>query len=642
MTVADELAKLQTNLSNSYSACQEKGAMLPSKRNFDNLPATIGSITGGGGGGSSDKWQRPSEWPAMDKIDLTDFEGVYLLYDTTLNIGYISIQAQTSAGNYLIEEIDVDNNGNVTVLNSFSYTRNTTNGIMFEDQNKRFHIYRVRPQNAGATFSYVYYATSVINGVRWHGASQPIIEVIARTNATRFLPQVTDTQCLTTVHIKLVDCQNIVENAYHGFCCNSPLLECVDLVNSWALGFGLENRGYDGFYNCTSLEEINGLTEFFSHLEETRANKFSNMFDYATKLKSADLSGINVNVGTSLAYMFYHTYSLESVNLSNMDTSNVTTMNSMFNRAKKIKTLDLSNFNTSKVTTFTYMFNGCESLESLDLSSFDLTSATHATQMMYDCARLKDLKFKPNKAPALTTCTQMFCRCWSLENLDLSEFETSSKLTACNEMFNNCIRLQEISLQKFITSSVTNMGSMFAYCFQLKKISAPLMTAEKATNVSSMFNSCYSIEEIDMPLFNPTLATSFGTMFYFCEKLTRLDLSHWTNSVATSYNNMFSGCLSLEYLDMRNMDAIKVTNVTNMFATCSALVDFYPPKNINVSGLTFSACKNLSHDSMVRVLNSLTSSSTKKTVTFAKALQGTLTDEEIAIATSKNWNIGWS
>jgi hypothetical protein len=104
---------------------------------------------------------------------------------------------------------------------------------------------------------------------------------------------------------------------------------------------------------------------------------------------------------------------------------------------------------------------------------------------------------------------------------------------------------------------------------------------------------------------------------------------------------MFNGCKSLEYLDMRNMNAIKVTNLTSMFTSCFALVDFYPPKNINSSfGLGNST--TLSHDSMVRVLNSLTSSSTRKTVTFSRVLQGTLTDEEIAIATNKNWNIGWT
>ena len=50
MTVADAINRLQTNLTNSYSACEEKGATLPEKQNFDNLPATIGSITVGGSG----------------------------------------------------------------------------------------------------------------------------------------------------------------------------------------------------------------------------------------------------------------------------------------------------------------------------------------------------------------------------------------------------------------------------------------------------------------------------------------------------------------------------------------------------------------------------------------------------------------
>lgn len=49
MTVASEIQKLQTNLSNSYSACEEKGATLPAQQNFDNLSATISSIETGGG-----------------------------------------------------------------------------------------------------------------------------------------------------------------------------------------------------------------------------------------------------------------------------------------------------------------------------------------------------------------------------------------------------------------------------------------------------------------------------------------------------------------------------------------------------------------------------------------------------------------
>lgn len=51
MTVASEITKAQTNLANSYTACQNKGATLPTAQNFDNLPATIDTITGGGSTG---------------------------------------------------------------------------------------------------------------------------------------------------------------------------------------------------------------------------------------------------------------------------------------------------------------------------------------------------------------------------------------------------------------------------------------------------------------------------------------------------------------------------------------------------------------------------------------------------------------
>lgn len=50
MTIASEITKSQTNLANSYTACQNKGATMPVAQNFDNLATCIGSITGGTSG----------------------------------------------------------------------------------------------------------------------------------------------------------------------------------------------------------------------------------------------------------------------------------------------------------------------------------------------------------------------------------------------------------------------------------------------------------------------------------------------------------------------------------------------------------------------------------------------------------------
>ena len=45
MTIASEITKLNTNLTNSYTAISDKGGILPQAHNFDNLATAVSSIT---------------------------------------------------------------------------------------------------------------------------------------------------------------------------------------------------------------------------------------------------------------------------------------------------------------------------------------------------------------------------------------------------------------------------------------------------------------------------------------------------------------------------------------------------------------------------------------------------------------------
>lgn len=47
MSISNEIQKLQTNLTNSYEACSDKGATMPASQNFDNLADCIDSIPSG-------------------------------------------------------------------------------------------------------------------------------------------------------------------------------------------------------------------------------------------------------------------------------------------------------------------------------------------------------------------------------------------------------------------------------------------------------------------------------------------------------------------------------------------------------------------------------------------------------------------
>ena len=49
MTIASEIRRIKTNISNAYAEAEEKGATLPVERNSDNLASTISTIQGGGG-----------------------------------------------------------------------------------------------------------------------------------------------------------------------------------------------------------------------------------------------------------------------------------------------------------------------------------------------------------------------------------------------------------------------------------------------------------------------------------------------------------------------------------------------------------------------------------------------------------------
>ena len=53
MSVADQINRIKTNIANTYTAAQAKGATMPQTQNSDNLAACVQSITTGGGGGDT-------------------------------------------------------------------------------------------------------------------------------------------------------------------------------------------------------------------------------------------------------------------------------------------------------------------------------------------------------------------------------------------------------------------------------------------------------------------------------------------------------------------------------------------------------------------------------------------------------------
>ncbi len=159
-----------------------------------------------------------------------------------------------------------------------------------------------------------------------------------------------------------------------------------------------------------------------------------------------------------------------------------------------------------------------------------------------------------------------------------------------------------------------------------------LSMCENTTNATSMFNSC-GLKSLDLSNFNASLVKY---MHYMFQKSTLLKEITEINA---------SSCVSIKYV----------------LESCTALLNFggfinlgkgYIQKTDNYSNykLDLSYCKKISHDSLMSVINNLydlnlTYNVANGGILYAQTLnlgstnKSKLTEEEIAIATNKGWNV---
>lgn len=208
-------------------------------------------------------------------------------------------------------------------------------------------------------------------------------------------------------------------------------------------------------------------------------------------------------------------------------------------------------------------------------------------------------------------------------------------------------------IPKINTSSWTTTATLFSECYKLTEI--PQIDTSNATNMGSMFNECRSLKTA--PRLNMSKVTSTQSMFYNCsslEEVTGLDTSKVINM-----GTMFSGCKNL--ITVQELDASNATTISTMFSGCTKFKNFGGLKNVGKAftsksannysyTLTYTQCTELTHESLMNIINGLYDLN----LTYDVANGGTLytqtlklgstnlaklTEEEIAIATSKGWNV---
>ena len=295
-------------------------------------------------------------------------------------------------------------------------------------------------------------------------------------------------------------------------------------------------------------------------------------------------------------------------------------------------------FDTSGYTDFSSFFSGFSNMEIIPL--LNTSNATNMYNMFSNCSSLKTIPLIDTSK--VTRTEGMFSNCSSLITIPLID---TSKVTNAGSMFYKCSSLTNIPL--IDTSKVTNALLMFGYCSSLKTI--PLINTSSVTNMNNAFVECSNLEEI--PLLNTSNVTEASNMFKGCSNLItipQLDTSNIKNMW-----QMFTECNRLTTVPLLNCSS--VTNISAIFLSCQMLENLggfynlgnnYPTSsyaNTYEKKLSLLDCRNLTHDSLMNVINNLYDIASKGVKTQQLALGNRnlakLTAEEIAIATNKGWNV---
>ena len=192
------------------------------------------------------------------------------------------------------------------------------------------------------------------------------------------------------------------------------------------------------------------------------------------------------------------------------------------------------------------------------------------------------------------------------------------------------------SLPSFLDfSECTDFQNMFSACSNLSDLSN--LNTSSATNMTLCFLNCTSL--ITCPSLDTSNVTSVVGMFDLCSNLTtvnELDFSKVTMCDSSLYK-FLGGCNNLLNLGgFKDYGKAFLTSVaanyTSYTLDLAGTSDYLPPSN-----------QNISHDSLMNVINKLYDIATKgcntQKLILASSNLARLSASEIAIATNKGWTV---
>ena len=257
-------------------------------------------------------------------------------------------------------------------------------------------------------------------------------------------------------------------------------------------------------------------------------------------------------------------------------------------------------------TNCNYFFDGCTNL--VRVTTYNLT-LTNAKQMFYKCTNLTEIV--------------------GMETWDMSN------CTEFNQMFANTRALTDLSaVNSWNLSELTNFHTMLAGSMASTASLTFTQDLSHATNTRELFNGFNGASLDTSQAHIP--ANNMAYMFNYAQNLVTADLRGFDTSTATNYTGIFNYCKKLITLDCSTWDVSRADNLT-YFSGLEVLTNFKAPMNISANFTCTSS--NLTVESLMSIINNLTTVSTARTLTIGSTNLAKLLDEQIAIATNKGWTL---
>ena len=220
-------------------------------------------------------------------------------------------------------------------------------------------------------------------------------------------------------------------------------------------------------------------------------------------------------------------------------------------------------------------------------------------------------------------------------------FDYNTPLTSCKYLLNGDTYTAKFQRIDHIpdTSGVTDMSYMFAFNRNLEEVDLSDLDTSAVTTMERMFDGCIKLSSLDVSNFNTENVTNMSYMFNELYRIKELDVRNINTDKVVGMRSMFGGSfynvLNTLYI---NFNTSQVTNMSEIFWRQTLLKNVIGRFDGTKVNLRLDDCP-LTADSAMVFINGLAEVSEARTIYFKSTTYDSLTPEQIAIATSKGWNV---